>query len=36
MLHRAESIEQLRVPPSNRLNPMHGDYSGWHSIRIND
>lgn len=36
MLHRAESIEELRIPPSNRLKPLHGDYSGWHSIRIND
>ena len=36
MLHRAESIEELRIPPSNRLKPLHGDYSRWHSIRIND
>jgi toxin HigB-1 len=36
LLHRAEKLEELRVPPSNRLKPLKGDRAGWYSIRIND
>ncbi|ACV08430.1 type II toxin-antitoxin system RelE/ParE family toxin [Jonesia denitrificans] len=32
----AESIEDLRVPPGNRLEALKGNRSGQHSIRIND
>ena len=32
----AESIEDLRVPPGNRLEALKGDRAGRHSIRIND
>lgn len=32
----AESIEDLRVPPGNRLEALKGDRAGQHSIRIND
>ena len=32
----AESIEDLRVPPGNRLDALKGDRVGQHSIRIND
>lgn len=32
----AESIEDLRVPPGNRLEVLKGDRAGQHSIRIND
>ena len=32
----AESIEDLRVPPGNRLEALKGDRAGHHSIRIND
>ena len=36
MLHRAASIEDLRVPPANRLEMLSGKRDGQHSIRIND
>ena len=36
MLNRAESLNDLRVPPANRLDKLRGDRSGQHSIRIND
>ena len=32
----AESLEDLRVPPGNRLEALKGDRVGQHSIRIND
>ena len=36
MLDNAFSIEDLRVPPGNRLEALHGDLKGQWSIRIND
>lgn len=35
-LQIAERLGDLRVPPGNRLEPLKGDRSGRHSIRIND
>ncbi len=35
-LHDAESLADLRAPPGNRLEALHGDWQGYHSIRIND
>ena len=35
-LHRAVRLEDLRVPPGNRLEALKGDRAGQHSIRIND
>jgi toxin HigB-1 len=35
-LNAATSIEDLRSPPSNRLEPLQGDRRGTWSIRIND
>ena len=35
-LHDATSIEDLRFPPSNRLEALKGDRKGQLSIRIND
>ena len=32
----AGCLEDLRVPPGNRLAPLEGNRSGQHSIRIND
>jgi addiction module HigA family antidote len=32
----ALSLEDLRLPPSNRLEALKGDRKGQHSIRIND
>jgi toxin HigB-1 len=36
MLNRAETLQDLRVPPANRLERLVGDREGQHSIRIND
>ncbi len=35
-LDAATSLEDLRVPPSNRLERLKGDRAGQHSIRVND
>jgi toxin HigB-1 len=35
-LDAAERLEDLRVPPANRLDALKGDRKGQHSIRIND
>ena len=36
MIKRAKTLEDLKVPPSNRLEPLKGDLEGFYSIRIND
>ena len=36
MLNRAVTLQDLRVPPANRLEKLEGDRAGQHSIRIND
>jgi proteic killer suppression protein len=36
ILHAAESLQDLRVPPGNRLERLSGDREGQYSIRIND
>lgn len=36
MLNNARQLEDLRVPPANRLEALKGDRRGQHSIRIND
>jgi len=35
MLDAAERLDDLRVPPGNRLEALRGDRAGQHSIRIN-
>ncbi|MEI6727055.1 MAG: type II toxin-antitoxin system RelE/ParE family toxin [Actinomycetes bacterium] len=35
-LEIAGRLDDLRVPPGNRLEPLKGDRSGQYSIRIND
>lgn len=35
MLDAAESLQDLRVPPGNRLEKLKGDRQGQHSIRVN-
>ena len=35
-LDQAESVEELRVPPGNRLEKLHGHREGQWSLRIND
>jgi proteic killer suppression protein len=34
-INAAERLDDLRVPPGNRLEALRGDRSGQHSIRIN-
>ncbi|MGA6826248.1 type II toxin-antitoxin system RelE/ParE family toxin [Nitrospira sp. NS4] len=36
VLHRAKSLDDLRVPPGNRLEALRGNRKGQHCIRIND
>ncbi len=36
MIDNASSINDLRMPPGNRLERLSGDREGQHSIRIND
>ncbi|HEY2406295.1 MAG TPA: type II toxin-antitoxin system RelE/ParE family toxin [Polyangiaceae bacterium] len=35
-LDAAEELEDLRQPPSNRLEKLKGDRVGQHSVRVND
>ena len=35
-LHRAIRLQDLRVPPGNRLEALKGERKGQYSIRIND
>lgn len=36
MLNAAKTLDDLRVPPNNRLEKLSKDRVGQHSIRIND
>ena len=36
MLAGAQTLNDLRVPPANRLKALKGNRKGQHSIRIND
>ena len=36
ILDAAEVLEDLRIPPGNRLEKLVGDRAGQYSIRIND
>jgi len=36
MLHRSVALDDLRVPPGNRLEALSDDRKRQHSIRIND
>ena len=35
-LHQAKRLEDLKVPPGNRLEALKGNRKGQYSIRIND
>jgi proteic killer suppression protein len=35
-IHLADEIDELRIPPGNRLEKLKGDRQGQHRIRIND
>lgn len=36
ILHRAGSLNDLRIPPGNRLEPLKGNRKGQWSIRVNN
>jgi len=36
MLNAAHRLEDLKVPPANRLELLKGEWAGFHSIRVND
>ena len=36
MLNRAGNLDDLRIPPDNRLEALKGSRTGQHSIRVND
>jgi len=36
LLNAAHELQDLRVPPGNRLVALKGDLRGKHSVRIND
>ena len=36
MIDNAKNLNDLRIPPNNRLEALHGDREGQYSIRIND
>lgn len=36
MLDAAATLDDLRIPPANRLEALRGDRAGQHSIRVND
>lgn len=35
LVHAANDLEDLRIPPGNRLEQLVGDRRGQHSIRVN-
>ncbi len=35
-MNQARTLNDLAVPPGNRLESLWGDLAGFHSIRIND
>ncbi|MDC4232579.1 type II toxin-antitoxin system RelE/ParE family toxin [Actinomyces sp. B33] len=36
VIHAAHDVEDLRIPPGNRLERLRGDRRGQYSIRVND
>ena len=36
ILDSASTLDDLRIPPANRLEKLKGDRKGQHSMRIND
>ncbi len=36
LIDDAESVQDLRIPPGNRLEALKGDRRGQYSVRIND
>lgn len=36
IIDKSQQLDELRIPPGNRLESLSGDRQGQHSIRIND
>ncbi len=36
MLNNSTELNDLKIPPSNNLEPLKGDRKGQHSIKVND
>jgi proteic killer suppression protein len=36
LLNASTTLEDLRVPPSNRLEKLRGNWAGFYSLRVND
>jgi proteic killer suppression protein len=36
MINNAQNINDLRIPPANRLEKLTGDREGQYSVRINE
>jgi proteic killer suppression protein len=36
LLNQAKVLDDLRIPPGNRLEALKGNRAGQHSVRIND
>ena len=36
LLNASATLEDLRVPPSNRLEKLRGEWAGFYSVRVND
>jgi toxin HigB-1 len=36
MLHNSQTLADLLIPPSNRLEKLSGNLKGYYSIRVND
>jgi proteic killer suppression protein len=36
LIEAADELNDLRIPPGNRLEALKGDRAGQHSIRVND
>ena len=36
VVHYANELADLRAPPGNRLEALHGNLKGFYSIRVND
>lgn len=36
MLNAAHALDDLKIPPSNKLEALKGNLKGFYSIRIND
>ena len=36
LMNASTTLEDLRVPPSNRLEKLRGNWAGFYSVRVND